>query len=548
MKKYILMTAVFLAAGITGCKKNYLSQEVNPNQPSVTTPQLSLAGALVSTAAVISTNYNEYGVWAGYWTTSGNYVPNQSINEYQFTNSSFDTQIGGLWINLYSNLTNYNTLQTVSAASSSFAYFQAIAMIMKAYDFEQLVDNYNDVPYSQAFKPSSILFPAYDKASDIYHDLGKQLDAAIALINKNTAASNPGSSDIVFGGNMTSWKKFANSLKLRLAIHVSSAPAPLGASDPLVTDLASTAGEGYLDGSTEATANPGYIKALASSGATQQNPFWDTYGLDVNGNPPFNAVYWRANDFSVKFLQNTNDPRVYGFYAPTTGTWPAIVIRGNVFGDVSPNDQANPNTSGIGPGLLKSPSQNTVLFSGAESLFLQAEALLNGFITSASTTPYTTPQQLYEAGITASFVDAQAGGTYTPVPADNTGAPITAGQTPQTPDFVYTPPTAAASQALAVTYYSQNINNVGWAASPNKQQAIITQKWVALNGYFNLEAYNEYRRTGIPALPSSIDPAAISQTLPTRIFYPISELTSNQANLAKEPAVNPFTSKIFFAK
>jgi hypothetical protein len=156
MKKYILMTVVFLAAGITGCKKNYLSQEVNPNQPSVTTPQLSLTGAEVSTAAIISTNYNEYGVWAGYWTTSGNYVPNQGINEYQFTNSTFDTQTSGPWINLYSNLTNYNTLQTVSSASPSFAYFQAIAMIMKAYDFEQLVDNYNDVPYSQAFKPATM--------------------------------------------------------------------------------------------------------------------------------------------------------------------------------------------------------------------------------------------------------------------------------------------------------------------------------------------------------------------------------------------------------
>ncbi len=116
------MTAVFLAAGITGCKKNYLSQEVNPNQPSVTTPQLSLAGAEVSTAAIITTNYNEYGVWAGYWTTSGNYVPNQGINEYQFTNSTFDPQgLPGPWTNLYSNLTNYNTLQTVSAASPSFA-------------------------------------------------------------------------------------------------------------------------------------------------------------------------------------------------------------------------------------------------------------------------------------------------------------------------------------------------------------------------------------------------------------------------------------------
>jgi hypothetical protein len=535
MKKYISIIAVFFAVGISGCKKDYLSLEVNPNHPSVSTPQLSLSAAEVGAAAIITTDYSEYGVWGGYWTTSGNYVPNQAVNEYQFTNESFDTQVGGPWIHLYSNLTNFNTLQTISSGSAN-ANFKAIAIIMKAYDFEQLVDSYNDVPYSQAFQPSTILFPAYDKAIDIYHDLGKQLDAAIALINASPGAISPGSSDVIFGGNMVGWKKFANSIKLRLAIRVST---NVSSSDPLITDLASTAGEGYLDGTTEAKVNPGYTNGLASSGASQQNPFWATYGLDVNGNPPFPAVYYRANAFSVKFLKDNNDPRVSQFYAPTTGTAPAIVIQGNIFGDTSPALQANPNCSAIGPGLLKSPTQDAILFSGAESLFLQAEALLNGYSIGGGGTTPPTAQAAYEAGITASFVDVQAGGTYVP----NATA-----FTPQTPQFVYTPPTAAQSTALAIAYYSQAKNDVSWTASGNKQEAIIIQKWAALNGYFNLEGWNEYRRTGIPTLPSSIDPAAISPTLPKRIYYPITELTSNAANLAKEGTIVPFTSKIFWAK
>jgi hypothetical protein len=528
MKKYILITAAFLAAGITGCKKDYLSLEVNPNSPSVTTPSLTLAAALNNAANIVTTSYNEYGVWAGYWTTSGNYVPNSGINQYQFTNQSFDTQTGGPWIGLYSNLTNFNTLQKLSTGVAANANFQAIAMIMKAYDFEQLVDSYNDVPYSQAFQPSTILFPQYDKASDIYHDLGKQLDAAIALIKANGSATSPGTSDIVFGGDMSGWIKFANSLKLRLAIHVSSKTP----GDPLVTALAATQADGYLDGTIDAEANPGYANGLASSGASQQNPFWATYGLDVNGNPPFNAVYWRANDFSVKLLKNTNDPRVSQLYAPVTGTPNTPTIHGNVFGDTGPNNLPNPGNSGIGPGLLKSPTQNAILFSGAESLFLQAEAALKGYITG-------NPQTLYQAGITASFVALNAGGTYTPT---------TGTATPQTPGFVYTPGSDATAATLAATYYGQAINNVGYAASTNKQQAIVTQKWIALNGYFNLEGYNEYRRTGFPVLPSSIDPAAISTTLPTRILYPISELTSNATSLGKEGTISPFTSKIFWAQ
>ncbi len=501
MKKYISFIAIFFAAGITGCKKNYLDLENNPNQPSITTPSLALSSAEVTAAAIVSVEYPEYGVWSGYWTTSGNYTPNPTINEYQLTTTSFEGNLSGsnaAWDDLYLNLSNLNTLQTISAQTAGDANFQAIAIILKAYDFEQLVDNYNDVPYSQAFNPK-ILTPVYDKGVDIYHDLGKQLDAAITLINNNSSATSPGTSDVIFKGNMISWKKFANTLKLRLAIRVST---KLGASDPLVTDLASTAAEGYLDATTQATANPGYAQALSSSGASQESPFYGDYGFDVNGNPTGNEQYYRANAFAVNFYQSNNDPRLAAFYAPTAA---GGVFNGNVFGDILNNVQ-NPNSSAIGPGILQSATQNAVLFSGAESLFLQAEAALDGFITSGD------PQTLYQAGITASF--------------ESLGL----------------------TDTQASAYYAQPTINISYTTSPNKEEAIIVQKWAALNGLFNLEAYNEYRRTGYPNLPSSVDPSAIAKTLPSRVLYPISELTTNSANLAKEGTISQFTSKIFWAQ
>ena len=91
--------------------------------------------------------------------------------------------------------------------------------------------------------------------------------------------------------------------------------------------------------------------------------------------------------------------------------------------------------------------------------------------------------------------------------------------------------------------------NVGWAASAaNQQEAIIYQKWIALCGYNCLEPYLEYERTGFPVLPNpvSIDPTAISTTLPVRSYYPQEELTTNSANLAKEGTINIFTSKLFW--
>ena len=500
MKKYISVIAVLFAVGIAGCKKDYLSQEKNPNQPSVNTPDLALSSTLVSDANVLQGSYPEFGVWGGYWTTSGNYVPNQALNEYQLTTNNYT----GVWDQLYLNLSNWNTLQGLAKTSGSGNY-QAIAMIMKAFDFEQLVDNFNNVPYSQAFD-SKNLTPAYDKGSDIYIDLGKQLDAAIVLINSSTAGLAPSTADVMFGGDMTQWKKFANTIKLRLAIHTSSNPGSSAAFAALKASMAAHNGEGYLD--ADAVVQPGFTGANATSGASQESPFYGVYGFDVTGNATFGYQYYRANAYAVKFYLDNNDPRAAAFYAPTDV---GGIIQGNIFGDILHNNQ-NPATSAIGTGLLAAPTQPAILFSGAEAAFLQAEAIQNGIITVPPGATYATAQAAYEGGITLSF--------------ESLGL----------------------TDAQAATYYGQAINNVGWASSTNKQQAILVQKWASLNGLFNLEAYNEYRRTGIPALPSSVDPAALGTTLPTRILYPASELSTNAGQLGKEGTISPLTSKIFWAK
>ncbi len=495
MKKYILIIAVLFATGITSCKKDYLSLEVNPNTPSVATPQFLLAGALKVAADIVNQDYSNYAVWGGYWTSSGNYVPSPQLQQYQFTTDNYQ-----VFSPLYTNLTNFNNLIAASS-TADLANFKAIGIIMKAYDFEELVDVYNDVPYSQAFQASTNFFPAYDKGQDIYNDLVKQLDAAIALIGANPTATSPGKSDIVFQGNMANWQKFANTLKLRLAIRQSN----LG-TNAAQADLASTSAVGYIDGTFEADVNPGYANSDSNGG--QESAFWAAYGFDQNGNPTGSNIYYRANAFFVNLLGIYNDPRLNEYFALTqppntpSGT-PASIIRGNIFGDAGALQ--NTYTSAIGPGLLKSATQNAVIFSSAESLFLQSEAAVRGWITGD-------PKALYQAAITASFAAVGASG--------------------------------------ATTYYSQpGIVNVNWDASTDKIQAIVTQKYISLIGYGNLEAYNEIRRTGYPVgVPVSIDPKRAGNTNPSRVFYPTSEYKQNAANVGKEGTINIFTSKIFWAK
>jgi hypothetical protein len=103
------------------------------------------------------------------------------------------------------------------------------------------------------------------------------------------------------------------------------------------------------------------------------------------------------------------------------------------------------------------------------------------------------------------------------------------------------------ADSAANAYYSQPIVNVGWSSSPDKLQAIIVQKWAALNGLDLLEVWSDYRRLHFPVdIPLSNSPYVVSQTPPVRLLYPTIEYQTNLANVQSEGTINQFTSKIFW--
>ncbi|WP_255702608.1 SusD/RagB family nutrient-binding outer membrane lipoprotein [Antarcticibacterium sp. 1MA-6-2] len=96
----------------------------------------------------------------------------------------------------------------------------------------------------------------------------------------------------------------------------------------------------------------------------------------------------------------------------------------------------------------------------------------------------------------------------------------------------------------ASSYYNQNAANIGWSASSDKIEAIITQKWIATNGINAEQSWYDYNRTGFPEnLPISLQ--ASTPDRPVRLAYPASELTSNGNNVPSQPDV--FNTKIFWA-
>ncbi len=263
MKKvsFIIVVAAFLAAG---CGKDYLSSlQNNPNAPtsSAATPALVLPGTITSLVNTLNgggpnTSYEYPSVWLGYW----NYAPGYSFNPIP-ANYIMSSTTPQLWDQYYGILSNLNfIIQTADATGDTkYANYKGIANVLTAMCYKNLVDLYNNIPYSQALKAQANFYPNYDNGSDIYDSLVAKLDLTIAGLQSALTDANavlPTNDDIVFGGTMQNWILLANTVKLNLLVQQSAVSAKASF---LATEAANTASVGYL--TSDAMANPGYTSS-----------------------------------------------------------------------------------------------------------------------------------------------------------------------------------------------------------------------------------------------------------------------------------------------
>jgi hypothetical protein len=524
MRKILLIIIIAGAFCAQSCKK-YLNINSNPNAVASASPSLVLPLVLVNSATLTS-NLNDYGgQTVGYLANAGGYGGFGSLWTYDYPPSQGESY----WDLGYETLENAQNIIDASATSQSLnANFDGAAKIMKAYLFQMLVDEFNDIPFSQALKGGTNFTPKYDSASQIYPALALLIDSAIAEINANasTATVMTSGSDPLFGGNMTSWKQFGNSLKLRMIIRASAATT--------FSDM-SFSSDGFLQ--NDAVVNPGYALATAASG-TQVNPSWNTWATNYAGSREGQA--WVPAYF------------VYGYY---DGTKLSDPVRGTAIYYGFPQDSVNqlgvsppsntktsPATNGAlgawytgngvtsgSDGVLKGPNAGEPLMLLAESDFLMAEADLRGILGGTAATDFNN-------GIAASFAYIEEGPSLTPVPTSATDA--------------------ASYQAANSTSYLANFGLATTTAQ--KLEAIITQKYIAFNFIHGQEAWSEYRRTGYPVSSSTVlgNPyGAIASTqsqatrpdhLPTRLPYPASESATNASNVPQNVSV--YTSTIFWAQ
>jgi hypothetical protein len=242
--------------------------------------------------------------------------------------------------------------------------------ILSVYAWANLVETFGDVPYSQSLNPGAYVLPVYDDAATIYSDLLTRLSAAIP----NLTNSGFGASDPIYAGNPASWKKFGNSLKLRMGIRIVDVPAMSATAQSAIT----TAVSGGVF-----TSNADNAALKYESAAPNTNPVW--VDLVQSGRSDFVI----ANTL-VDFMNNLSDPRRSVYFDQNLGTG---VYKGGTYGAVS-SFSTNTNVSSI----VTDPTNPASLLDYAEVNFYLADAAER----SISGTPVSAAD-FYNKGITASF-------------------------------------------------------------------------------------------------------------------------------------------------
>jgi hypothetical protein len=502
MKKNIVILLTGLILLGTSCSKDFLSvNEVNPNRPSKVEAKLVLPAALKNVAFTMNypRRFDFAYLWYGLWSVSAGYSQPQNLVQYKLVNSDYQNA----FIEFF---TAANNLDIIEKGSPEVNYI-AIAKIMKAYIFQNLVDCWGDVPYSEAFQAEAgNLKPKYDKQKDIYEDLVIQLDAAMASIQDapSTATKVDPNSDIIYGGDMSKWLKFANTLKLRILVHQSG----MADRTSYITDaIATTASIGYLGAGDGALCNPGYSASFNTTLDNKENPF---YGYFYNASASQNSdgvTYYFAGKDVVDYYTATADPRIAKFFQ----TFDGESYDGNYFGQLPANLTPQNKTSKLGYSvgdettMIGTPEKSAPILTDFESLFIQAEAAQRGLIAGDA-------KSLYESAVTQSF-------SY-----------------------------MGFSSSASSDFLTQLNPKVNYDLGSDKLEIILTQKWASLNGVAPVEIWTDYRRTGFPSgLTFSADPALAGPgTPPVRLLYPQDEINVNNANVLAVGNIDLFTSKIFW--
>jgi hypothetical protein len=347
----------FLLGGLllasTSCKKELANINKNPNATENPQPDYLLTAAEKLTADAywgVDNNLNSSLLFIQHWAK----IQYTDPDRYIFNNSSFTS----MWKTLYGqSITDMNKVISIGDKQAN-ANYKGVALTLRSWVFQLLTDAYGDIPYRQAGKIDSFLTPAYDTQRDVYLGLLADLKTAQSWLDPAGPAIQ---GDAIYGGNIGNWKKFVNSLRLRIALRIADQEPALA--KQVLTDIQGEGGAFFGSNSDGAK--------LVYQDSPNQNPVSLTFDTRQD---------YRISKTMVDQLTALNDPRLPVYAQPTDAAPHGYVgvPNGLLTGDA--NNLGLSKTSRPGD-YFRAPHAPAVIMSYAEVLFDLSEAVSRGFIT-----------------------------------------------------------------------------------------------------------------------------------------------------------------------
>lgn len=354
MKKILLIVTVFSL--LISCTDDITSLNEDTKNPTAvpanylfTNAQKTLVDQMVST----NVNQNVFRLFVQNWTETtytdeSNYdIATRTIPDFHWATLYRDVLKDLKESRAVLSSESYNgTAQEIADQNTIRNNKYAVIDIMSAYCYSVLVDTFGNVPYTQALNIDAYPNPKYDDAKTIYKDLISKLTVSVGSIN--TSLGSFDTADLIYGGDVTNWKKFANSLRLKMAINLddidhayATTEALAAVASGVITSNSENTSLKYL--SVQPNTNPLYVDIVASG----RNDF-----------VPTNTIIDKMNAL--------NDPRRAEFFTLSSA---------NIFEGGTPGDSNNfDNFSHIGNTLLD-PTFEGLLMDLSEVEFLLAEAV-----------------------------------------------------------------------------------------------------------------------------------------------------------------------------
>lgn len=464
-------SALMLTTSCVGSLEN--NYNIDPKSPTtaiasgfIANAERTLARTLVST----NVNLNPFRFYVQYWAATD--YPTESRYDQNTRNIP-----NAYWTSLYRDCIRdlreaKKTIPsdlTVPVANKNNAL--AVAEVLEIYAWTNLVETFGNIPYTESLDYNKSQ-PAYDDQAKVYADLIARLDVAIGKLDPKVSAG-LGANDLLNGNSTALWLKFAYAMKLRMALVIADV-------DPTKAKAMAESTVGKLPAS-----NDDVIDLTFDATFPNTNPLYEDLVRSARTDFAGTSYFIDQLKGTTGPAMGVEDPRLPQYFNIVTTNTPPLAgtFSGGTYGETN-----SKSTNSLPGDKLQIETLPGVIVSYAQVELMLAEGAVRGWAVGG------TAESHYNAGVTASIMEPQWGGT----------------------------------AAEAAAYLAQG--NVAFATAPGTPiQRIAYQEWVALYNQ-PVEAWTSWRRLDYPVLTAP--PAAVSG-IPVRLLYPVVEQNINGANYSQ---------------